>query len=175
MDDFKAGNALIIHGLADGDQIIFIAKAQDVNGDGLDDIVLSSYQRDLTYVIFGNANMLQVNEFDLKTLDGSNGFTIGTGYVDKSNWHLRYHESAYLDDDEFGDIVLPNNHEMNIIFGRKSFSGTGIYVPSAAAGSATTIQFADTQIIQKIHNTGDVNGDKIDDLIVAHSDRAYLI
>lgn len=42
LDDFAAGKALIIHGLANGDQIIFIANAKDVNGDGLDDIVLSS-------------------------------------------------------------------------------------------------------------------------------------
>jgi hypothetical protein len=45
-------------------------------------------------------------------------------------------------------------------------------VPSASAGSALTITFADTQIINKIHNTGDVNGDKIDDLLVGFSDRA---
>jgi hypothetical protein len=48
VDDFAAGNALIIHGLADGDQIIFLINAHDVNGDGLDDIVLSSYNKDLT-------------------------------------------------------------------------------------------------------------------------------
>lgn len=110
-------------------------------------------------------------EFDLSTLDGSNGFTITTGYTDKSNFHLRYHESAYLDDDEFGDVILPNNHEINIIFGKATFE-TNVNVPSAPAGSALTITFADTQIINKIHNTGDVNGDKIDDLLVGFSDRA---
>jgi hypothetical protein len=39
---------MIIHGLNDGDQVIFIANAGDVNADGLDDIVLSSYLKDLT-------------------------------------------------------------------------------------------------------------------------------
>lgn len=136
--------------------------------------MLSSYNRDLTYVVFGSAAMTSALEFDLSTLDGQNGFTITTGYTDLSNWHLRYHESAHIDDDEYSDIILPNNHEVNIIFGTDAFTAN-LNVPNAPAGAACTLTFGQAQIVNKIHKVGDVNGDKVDDLIIAFADRAYLV
>lgn len=69
---------------------------------------------------------------------------------------------------------MPNNHEINVIFGKANF-GANFNVANKEAGKAVTFTFDTSQIIQKIHNVGDTNGDYIDDILVAVSDRAYLI
>lgn len=74
-----------IAGLESGDQLIFISSARDVNNDGFADIVTSSFNRDISYVIFGSKLMKSQTTFDLGGLDGSNGFKIQTGYTDLSN------------------------------------------------------------------------------------------
>jgi Ca2+-binding RTX toxin-like protein len=54
-----------------------ISSAGDINGDGIDDIIVGASGKG--YVIFGSKNGFAAN-FDLTTLDGTNGFTLpGTG------------------------------------------------------------------------------------------------
>ncbi len=60
-----------------------VSSAGDVNGDGVDDLIIGASGADTyvksnvgkSYVIFGSETSLQ-NPFDLSTLDGKNGFII---------------------------------------------------------------------------------------------------
>src|SRR5262245_53776782 len=62
-----------------------VASAGDVNGDGIDDLIIGApvfvfgfpqpTQKGAGYVVFGSASGLPGN-FDLSSLDGSNGFKL---------------------------------------------------------------------------------------------------
>lgn len=53
---------------------------------------------------------------------------------------------------------MSNNNLINIIFGDKDFTAE-LNILYTFEGSATTISFETSQIIQRINNVGDVNGD----------------
>ena len=78
-------NGFIIPGKVDGKYSGFsVSAAGDVNGDGLDDIIIGAPRSSITlysgssYVVFGKQTSF-AGLLDLATLDGSNGFTIGGG------------------------------------------------------------------------------------------------
>jgi len=126
-------------------------------------------------VVFGTSHLRNTAEFDLSFLNGTNGFQIVAGYTDLSNFQQRFLEGgAFLDDDEYADLIHPNNHEINIIFGSKSFTKSVIVV-SAVKGVATTITFDKTNTVQMVRNVGDTTGNKIDDLVVSLYKFSYLI
>src|SRR4051812_35316965 len=76
-------NGFQVNGEASGDSFGFsVASAGDINGDGLDDLIVGAYQADphgnvsgASYVVFGSAGGFGPN-LDLSSLDGSNGFQI---------------------------------------------------------------------------------------------------
>jgi FG-GAP repeat/RTX calcium-binding nonapeptide repeat (4 copies) len=86
----------------------YVGEAGDVNGDGLDDIIIGAHTADPageSYVIFGRASGFEAS-LDLATLDGSNGFRfeginpgdfIASGGVDGAR---------DLNGDGFGDIII---------------------------------------------------------------------
>ncbi|MCF6220211.1 MAG: hypothetical protein L3J65_03780 [Robiginitomaculum sp.] len=87
LDALDGSNGFIISGLASDTQTGYsVSAAGDVNGDGIDDILVGApgQQTDTaepgstageTYVVFGTTDGF-ANNFDLASLDGTNGFVI---------------------------------------------------------------------------------------------------
>jgi hypothetical protein len=84
-----------------------VSAAGDVNGDGFDDVLVSTYDYDdysaSTYVVFGSAAGFG-DELDLATLDGTNGFQLFSGNADEGFWYVT--AVGDVDGDGFDDLAI---------------------------------------------------------------------
>ena len=69
-------NGFVVNGIGRYDRSGFsVSGAGDVNGDGIDDLIIGTTGRGGSYVVFGN-NTGFAASIDLSTLDGTNGFLL---------------------------------------------------------------------------------------------------
>jgi len=83
--DLDGSNGLVIDGLNAYDALgNAVSSAGDVNGDGVDDVIIGAANADpsgipyagQSFVVFGGSDVGSSGEFDLTSLDGSNGFVL---------------------------------------------------------------------------------------------------
>jgi len=96
--DLDGSNGFAINGINSGDYSgISVSSAGDVNGDGIDDIIVGArladpngtYAAGESYVVFGRSSGFS-SSLDLSSLDGSNGFAlIGVNENDYSGSAVR--------------------------------------------------------------------------------------
>ena len=114
-------NGFVITGADANDQLgRGVANAGDVNGDGVDDIVITSNSHD-GYVFFGGQTA--GTEFSINSLDGSNGFKIQN--VPSSDSHRPFLPAGDFNQDGFDDIMVgspvPNSSSLYVLFGAQEF------------------------------------------------------
>lgn len=112
LDDLDGGNGFRLGGLGAGDRAGHtVASAGDVNGDGLADLIVGTPYADpngidsgTTYVVFGSRQGFAA-EFDLSSLDGTNGFTIlGAAADDYSGWSVA--AAGDVNGDGIDDLIV---------------------------------------------------------------------
>ncbi|MDQ0463476.1 Ca2+-binding RTX toxin-like protein [Caulobacter ginsengisoli] len=154
-----------------------VGAAGDVNGDGIDDVIVSALdasQAGKVYVVFGQSGGF-ASGFDLSTIDGTNGFRID-GQLNRGLG--RFAQGAGdINGDGVDDIViseraLSSNNAGYVVFGRNT-AAEGDF---AAAISITDLDGSNGFRVEAVSASGffgsqiiggggDFNDDGIDDLL----------
>ncbi len=177
-----------------------VSAAGDVNGDGIDDLIIAARSADFnggrsgrSYVVFGRTQGFDAT-LQLSALDGSNGFKLdGEAAYDSAGRSVS--AAGDVNGDGIDDLIIGapsadpnggNSGRSYVVFGRTA-SFDGIVQLSALDGSngfkldgEATYDTAG----RSVSAAGDVNGDEIDDLLIGapnadpngeRSGRSYVV
>jgi FG-GAP repeat protein/hemolysin type calcium-binding protein len=155
-----------------------VASAGDVNGDGFDDLVVTSLPaggyKGQTYVVFGKAKD-GTAAVDLNTLTGANGFVLaGTLAGDNAGTSVA---SADLNGDGYSDLLIgatgadPNGTSSGatyVVFGKAGAWDATTPLANLDAATGLKIQGIAAQDFSgiSVNSAGDFNGDGFEDIIV---------
>ncbi|MGK7893564.1 MAG: calcium-binding protein, partial [Xenococcus sp. (in: cyanobacteria)] len=118
-------NGFVIPGLDEEDNLgSSVSNAGDVNGDGIDDLIIGASGVDsngkesvgATYVVFGAVHLGSNGSLDLSSLDRTNGFVInGVNEYDFSGRSVS--NAGDINGDGFGDLLVGTSNGSYVIFG----------------------------------------------------------
>ena len=200
VDDLDGTNGFKIIGDVAGDASGFsVASAGDMNGDGIDDLIVGAHlaggepDRDgearptfrsgKSYVVFGKSQSSQPfsSTFDLTSIEqgSSDGFVISSNADDD-----RLGESVGLagdiNGDGFDDLLIGaelegpiaefrRSNDAYVIYGGQNLGGSKVNIDSLTGANGFVINTNGGYVVSS--GAGDTNGDGFDDLILGTPDR----
>ncbi len=178
----SGSNGFFVNGVAGSDRLgAAVSGLGDVNGDGVDDIMIGAPDADpngsqsgASYVIFGRTTGFNA-QFNLAALDGSNGFKLsGVAASDQSGSAVG--GAGDLNGDGFDDIVVgayravPNgtlSGTAYVLFGGGNGFSANVQLSSLDGSNGFTMNGSEYSWLGRtVTGVGDVNGDGLDDLLV---------
>jgi hypothetical protein len=178
-------NGFRLDGIDPGDESgRAVAAAGDVNGDGLDDLVIGAHLGDPgaddaageAYVVFGSASGFAAS-FDLAVLDGNNGVRIdGIDAGDQCGYAVS--AAGAVNGDGFGDVIVgafraaPGGDatagESYVVFGRATVFPAALDLSTLDGTNGFRLDGVDSNDRSgvSVSAAGDINGDGFSDLIV---------
>lgn len=187
LSSLDGNDGFVLNGVGVGDRSGYaVSSAGDINGDGLDDLLIGAVGADLngdgyagqSYVVFGGMSIGGNGSIELSSLDGSNGFVLNG--IDSFDWSGRsVGDVGDINNDGFDDLVIgadraaPNGDtragESYVVFGGASVGNSGSIELSSLDGNDGFV-LNGTDVFDysgaSVDGAGDVNGDGISDLIV---------
>ena len=184
LSDLNGSNGFVLNGEAAGDRSgISVSGAGDINGDGIDDLIIGASRADpngsysgRSYVVFGSDTGLP-NPFNLSSLNGSNGFVLnGEAEFDLSGRPVS--AAGDINDDGIDDLVIgadaadPNDN-MNagrsyVVFGSDIVLPNPFELSDVNGGNGIELngETAEDRSGDSVSSAGDINDDGIEDLII---------
>ena len=183
LSQLNGSNGFVINGVAAFDYSgRSVSAAGDVNGDGIDDLIIGAYDVNTngsnsgaSYVVFGSDSGFNPS-LNLSSLNGSNGFVInGVTANDYSGQSVS--AAGDVNGDDLDDLIIgaygvDTNGDFSgasyVVFGSDSGFNSSLELRSLNGSNGFTIN--GTAIYdasgQSVSTAGDVNGDGLDDLII---------
>jgi Ca2+-binding RTX toxin-like protein len=181
----NGSDGFALTGLEDYDYLgSAVSAAGDINGDGLDDIVIGAYgaawestgSRGEVYVVYGSTSAFPAFA-SISTLDGTNGFKItGLAPGDEAGWSVS--DAGDVNADGLDDLIISSgpfgDKDSYVLFGRTGGFGAVVDLPTLDSGEGLRIRSAAGEWAgSSVSAAGDLNGDGIDDLILGASTAAF--
>lgn len=170
-------------GASEGDRFgVSVSSVGDINGDGIDDLIVGAYEANPTgtntgaaYVFFGKTGAF-VGDFGLSRLNGSNGFRI-TGGAEDDAFGFSVSAAGDVNGDGFDDVIVgayradgsaANTGAAYVLYGKGTAFAASISVNSLNGNNGFKINGAqgNDQIGFAVSSAGDFDGDGLDDLLI---------
>jgi Ca2+-binding RTX toxin-like protein len=163
-----------------------VSSAGDINGDGVDDLIIGAPLADpngseragTSYLVFGGSGLGSSGTIDLSGLSGADGFVLnGVDEYDRSGSSVS--AAGDINGDGVDDLIIgaplanPNGNsgagQSYLVFGGSGVGSTGAIDLSTLNGTDGFVlngaDFLDRSG-HSVSGVGDINGDGVDDLII---------
>lgn len=173
LSTLNGNNGFKINGVSSSHQSGFsVSAAGDVNGDGIDDLIIGAPGASRSYVVFGKSSFFSA-DLNLSTLDGSNGFTI----IGPSNSGYSVSSAGDINNDGLDDVIIGARYanswsgQSYVVFGKNSsLSGFGSSLNVSTLDGSNGFKINGIATFDNsgwsVNHAGDINGDGIDDVVI---------
>ena len=171
--DLNGRNGFAINGIDSGDESGFsVSGAGDINGDGLDDLIIGAARADTngylsgeSYVVFGKEEGFEAS-LNLADLDGSDGFVLNG--IDERDFSGRSVSGAGdINGDGLDDLIIGTSgaEASYVVFGQEEGFEASLNLADLDGSNGFVLNGIEASDSSgySVSGAGDVNGDGIND------------